>query len=304
MDDVSAAEVGDFESERLLASALRDRRVIVLTGAGVSTESGIPDYRGEGSRRRTSIQGPEFRRSAAVRARYWARAAIGWQRLGGARPNPGHEAIARLEAGGVVTAVITQNVDRLHQAAGSKRVVELHGAIAEVSCLSGDACGVVEPRDEVQQRLLERNADLFARITSRAPSAPDGDADLEIGPADLATFAVPTCSGCGAAQRPRVVLFGENVPRTIVDEAFALIDAADALLVAGTSLAVFSGYRFLRRAVERGMPIGIVNIGPVRGQENAAACVRGRTGDVLPRLAEHLLAPVLRETVRTEHNRC
>jgi NAD-dependent protein deacetylase/lipoamidase sirtuin 4 len=286
MSDVAAFPVHGG-AERTLAALLRGRRVVALTGAGLSTESGIPDYRGEGGRP-TSIKGPDFRRSPSVRARYWARAIIGWERFGRARPNRGHEALAQLEEAGLLRGVVTQNVDRLHQRAGSRRVVELHGAIAEVSCLSGEACGHVEPREEVQRRVVDWNRELLARIAARtaAASAPDGDAELELAPSELADFRVPSCAACGAPQRPRVVLFGENVPPAVVADAFALLEDADALLVAGTSLAVYSGFRFLRHARERAMPIAIVNLGRVRGEEHAAVFVRGRTGEVLPRLVE------------------
>jgi NAD-dependent SIR2 family protein deacetylase len=254
----------------------------VLTGAGVSTESGIPDYRSPeaSARRREPIRGPDFLRSAAIRQRYWARAMAGWERFRHARPGPAHEALAELEARGKVTRLITQNVDRLHQAAGSRNVIELHGALAEVVCV---ACGALEDRDAYQLRLRGANPAWSDRA---GPAAPDGDADL---PDDLVLgFEVPPCTGCGSALRPRVVLFGENVARSIVDEAFASIDECEALLVAGTSLAVYSGYRFLRRAVERGVPIVIVNRGPVRGQEHARAKVEASTGAVLRELARIL----------------
>jgi NAD-dependent SIR2 family protein deacetylase len=265
-----------------LAHILSGRRVAVLTGAGVSTESGIPDYRSPeaSARRREPIQGPDFLRSAATRQRYWARAMTGWERFRHARPGPAHEALARLEARGRVTGVVTQNVDRLHQAAGSRNVIELHGALAEVVCVG---CGVLEDRDAYQVRLRAANPAWSDRA---GPAAPDGDADL---PDDaIAGFDVPPCLRCGGATRPRVVLFGENVARAIVDEAFAGIDACEALLVAGTSLAVFSGYRFLRRAAERGVPIAIVNRGPVRGQEHARVKVEASTGAVLRELARIL----------------
>jgi NAD-dependent SIR2 family protein deacetylase len=271
---------------RALASSLVPilvgRRVAVLTGAGVSTESGIPDYRSPeaSARRRESIQGPDFLRSAATRRRYWARAMAGWERFRHARPGLAHEALAHLEARGRVSGVITQNVDRLHQAAGSRDVIELHGALAEVACVS---CDALEDRDAYQVRLRAANA---AWVDRGGPAAPDGDADL---PDDVVLgFEVPPCLRCGGAVRPRVVLFGENVARPIVEDAFARIDACDALLVAGTSLAVFSGYRFLRRAAERGVPIAIVNRGPVRGQEHARVKVEASTGAVLSELARIL----------------
>ena len=265
-----------------LADRLRGRRVVALTGAGVSTESGIPDYRSPERRAqsRRPIQGPEFVRSPEVRRRYWARAMTGWESFRCARPGPAHLAVAKLEASGVITRVITQNVDRLHHAAGSQRIIELHGALAEVVCLG---CGTIEDRDAVQERM--RRANLTWCGLGAVP-APDGDADL--GDDAIATFEVPACLGCGGALKPRVVFFGENVARSVVDEALASVDDSDALLVAGTSLAVFSGYRFLRRAVDRGIPIAIVNRGPVRGEEHAEVRIDASTGAALAELAMRL----------------
>ena len=268
---------------RVLAQLLRGRRIVVLTGAGVSTESGIPDYRGPEARQRARrpIHGPEFVHSEAIRRRYWARSMVGWETFRRAQPGPAHLAIACLETRGIVKSVITQNVDRLHHAAGSRCVIELHGALAEVGCL---ACGALEDRDAVQSRMREANRlwhDGAARV------APDGDADLD--DAAVAAFEAPACLRCGGALKPRVVFFGENVARAVVDEAFASVDAAEALLVAGTSLAVFSGYRFLRRAAERGIPVAIVNRGPVRGEEHAEVKIDASTGAALAELA-HALA--------------
>jgi NAD-dependent SIR2 family protein deacetylase len=276
MSAVEAAADGGVDR---LAAALAGRRFVALTGAGCSTESGIPDYRGGGfrGRPRGSIEGPEFRRSAEVRQRYWARASLGWDRIRRAAPNAGHRALAALE-GAHLAGIITQNVDRLHQRAGSRRVVELHGALAEVRCLG---CRALHPRDEIQRRLAEAN-DAWLRDRAVMP-APDGDAEVS-GDA-LAQFRVVDCAACGGVLQPNVVFFGDSVARPVVDAAFALLEGAEALLVAGTSLAVYSGYRFLRRAVELGMPVAIVNLGPVRGEERAAVKVAGATGTVLPLLA-------------------
>lgn len=261
-----------------LLDALRGGRIVALTGAGVSTESGIPDYRSPEARPRTPVRGPEFVRSAAVRRRYWTRSMVGWERLREARPGPAHVALAAMEQCGAVAGIITQNVDGLHGAAGSRRVVELHGSIGEVVCL---ACGTVEPRAAVQARMRRENGDWI-----EAPAAPDGDADL---PDELiARVVVPVCLACGGVLKPRVVFFGDNVPRPVVDEAFALLTEGDALLVAGTSLAVFSGYRFLLRAVERAMPVVIINRGPVRGEEHAVIKVEASTGETLAALARDL----------------
>lgn len=269
---------GSFEA--LVDHVRHAPRVVALTGAGVSTESGIPDYRSpEALQRgpRRPIQGPEFVRSAVLRQRYWARAMAGWDRFRAARPGPAHHALARLERAGVVSGLVTQNVDRLHHAAGSVDVVELHGALAETVCLE---CGRLEPRDALQGRMHAVNP---AFATSAAHMAPDGDAELAD---DLVRgFVVPGCADCDGVLKPNVVFFGHNVARDVVDRAFARVDAADLLLVAGTSLTVFSGYRFLRRAVERGIPVAIVNRGPVRGEEHAAVKVEASTGETLDALA-------------------
>lgn len=272
----TAASLADLL--RLLAG----RRVVALTGAGCSTESGIPDYRGPSSAQRTRapIQYQEFVKSPAARRRYWARSFIGWPRFSAARPNPAHLALAALERAGVVTGVITQNVDRLHHAAGSRRIIELHGALAEVRCLG---CGRVEARAALQARLEQLNPGWSAETRMHRP---DGDADLDDAAAQ--GFAVPECLGCGGVLKPHVVFFGENVPRPIVDEAFAWVEGGEVLLVAGSSLTVFSGFRFVRRARERGIPVAIVNLGPTRGDELAALRVEGRLGEVLPAVAEEL----------------
>lgn len=254
---------------------------MVLAGAGMSTESGIPDYRGpETARRaRNPVQARQFIADPAARARYWARSVVGWPRIAEARPNAAHRALSALERRGAITGVITQNVDGLHQAAGSERVVELHGALARVRCLG---CGALEPRAALQERLLEHNPGWDAHA---APVAPDGDADLE---AALAGFRVPGCAACDGVLKPDVVFFGENVPAKVVESAWALFDEAEALLVVGSSLTVFSGFRFVRRAAERGVPVAIVNLGPTRGDPLAALCVDARLGDALPRLAAAL----------------
>lgn len=258
---------------------LRDRAWVALTGAGVSTESGIPDYRSPeaSARPRRPIQGPEFVRSEALRRRYWARSMVGWERFRAAQPGRAHVGLARLEAQGACGGVITQNVDRLHHAAGSRDVTELHGALAEVICLG---CGALEPRDALQGRMRALNP---SWIDGPAPMAPDGDADLP--DALVERFRVPACRLCAGVLKPHVVFFGHNVARPIVEEAYAKLERAEALLVVGTSLAVFSGYRFLVRAADRGLPIAIVNRGPVRGEERAALKVEASTGAVLEALS-------------------
>jgi NAD+-dependent protein deacetylase sirtuin 4 len=269
------AEAGVDELRRMLRGA----RAVALTGAGMSTDSGIPDYRGpESSKRpRRPIQHADFIRSETMRKRYWARALIGWPRFIAARPNQAHRALAQLEAAGVVDATITQNVDRLHQAAGSARVIELHGALAEVRCLG---CGAIEPRESLQTRLHALNPQLESAV---AITAPDGDADLD--PGLLEGMQICSCLACDGVLKPNVVFFGDNVARPIVDDAFARVEAADVLVVLGSSLHVFSGYRFVKRAHERGIPVAIVNQGSTRGDDLAALRLDAPLGVVLPFLA-------------------
>lgn len=268
-----------------LVELLSGRRVAVLTGAGCSTESGIPDYRGPETRRRARnpIRFKEFVKSPEGRQRYWARAFVGWEKFANKQPNPAHHALAELERSGRLTGLITQNVDRLHHAAGSRDVVELHGALAEVRCLE---CGAVERRAELQRRLDARNP---GWSSLRAEMAPDGDAELPMPLVEQ--FVVADCEPCGGPLKPDVVFFGEGVPRDRVERAYRAADAADALLVVGSSLAVFSGFRFVRRAVDRGQRIAIVNLGESRGDRYAHVRVEGRAGTVLPALAEALVQP-------------
>ncbi|MFL5344137.1 MAG: NAD-dependent protein deacetylase [Hyalangium sp.] len=268
-----------------LVNLLRGRRIVVLTGAGCSTESGIPDYRGPGTRARARnpIQHMEFLNHPEVRARYWARSLIGWPRFSSARPNAAHHALAALERDRHVVGLITQNVDRLHHAAGSTRIIELHGALADVRCLS---CGEREAREAVQQRLLELNPGF---VEHQVELRPDGDAELPV--EAVRSFRVADCLRCGGAMKPDVVFFGDNVPRPTVDAAFEMLEEGDALLVAGSSLAVFSGYRFVLRASERHMPIALINLGESRGDDLADVRVEARVGEVLPRLASSLAPP-------------
>lgn len=232
--------------------------VVALTGAGLSTDSGIPDYRGPGARGRRPMTYADFLADAAGRQRYWARSHVGWRRMSHARPNAGHRALAQLESRGLVDAVITQNVDRLHVEAGSRRVVELHGRIDEVTCLG---CGAVTTRAELDRRLAELNPDLDVTATEAgAEVAPDGDALV----ADTSGFRVADCRSCGGVLKPHLVFFGESVPRPRVERCHALVDSARSLLVAGSSLTVFSGRRFVVRARRRGIPVVVVNRGPTR----------------------------------------
>ncbi|MFP5335465.1 MAG: NAD-dependent protein deacetylase [Actinomycetes bacterium] len=257
--------------------------VLVLSGAGLSTDSGIPDYRGPtGALRRGSpMTFREFTGSATARRRYWARSHLGWRTIARARPNPGHEAVARLQATGLVDAVVTQNVDGLHQAAGATGVVELHGGLDRVVCLR---CGDVSTRAELDSRLRLANPGFSAAVQRVNP---DGDADV---PDDvLEGFVVVDCLRCGSGPlKPDVVFFGETVPKDRVRRCFGLVDAADAVLVLGSSLTVMSGYRFVLHAARRGTPVAIVNAGATRGDGRADVRLDAPLGEVLPWLVAEL----------------
>jgi NAD-dependent SIR2 family protein deacetylase len=258
------------------------RHVLVLTGAGLSTASGIPDYRDkDGVRRgRAPIQGPDFRRSDAVRRRYWARSVLGWPTLAGAAPNPGHLALAALERQGTVGHVITQNVDGLHQRAGSARLIELHGNIHHVVCL---ACRASYARASIQQRLLDDNPHLH-HADEQVKALPDGDAQVE--PEALEQFTIPDCERCGGVLQPDVVFFGDNIPAQRTQAALQAMDASDALLVVGSSLMVFSGFRFCRMAAQSGKPIAAVNAGVTRADDLIGLKIGAAAQDVLPRLVQ------------------
>jgi NAD-dependent SIR2 family protein deacetylase len=238
----------------------RHPRLVVLTGAGCSTASGIPDYRAaDGSwKHRRPMAFAEFAASASARRRYWAGSLRGWPRVRDARPNAAHLALARLEAAGRVARLITQNVDGLHQRAGSRRPVDLHGRLDAVECLE---CGAVVPRDDVQALLEAWNPSFTA---TAAAVRPDGDAGVA---EDLAAFRVPDCRECGGVLKPAVVFFGENVPRSRVDDALDALARADALLVVGSSLMVYSGFRFVLAAERLGVPVAAVNQGRTRADD-------------------------------------
>ena len=236
----------------------RHPRLFVLTGAGCSTDSGIPDYRDEEGewKRAQPVMFTPFMADPLTRKRYWARSLIGWRHFGRAAPNRAHEALAVLERRGRVELLVTQNVDCLHQAAGSSNVVDLHGRLDRVRCMS---CEQRISRQQFQEGLLALNPS-WAQLN--APEAPDGDADLEAG--DFSTFNVPDCQYCGGVLKPDVVFFGESVPRDRVDRAMQGLQQADAMLVVGSSLMVYSGYRFAQAAAEAGKPIAAVNLGRTR----------------------------------------
>ena len=263
---------------------LRDRPLVVLTGAGLSTDSGIPDYRGPGAPARTPMTYQEFVSGPAAQQRYWARSHLGWGRMGGAEPNDGHRAVARLGA----DLVITQNVDGLHERAGTPRLVALHGRIAEVVCLG---CRETSSRSALQERLAELNPG-YAERHAAAPVRPDGDVELE----DTADFVVPGCPACGGVLKPDVVFFGENVPADRVTRCYAAVEAlaerGGALLVAGSSLTVMSGLRFVRRAARAGTPVVIVNRGVTKGDARATVKVEGGTTESLVALRDALAAAI------------
>jgi NAD-dependent SIR2 family protein deacetylase len=261
---------------------LAGRRVVVLSGAGISTDSGIPDYRGPDAPARRPMTYDEFVSGPAAQQRYWARSHVGWRRMTQARPNDGHRAVAALQRAGVVTTVITQNVDGLHQAAGSEEVVDLHGRLSRVVCLR---CGDVSDRGALDRRLAELNPG-FARddAVPAAAMAPDGDAEV----ASVAGFVIAPCLVCGGVLKPDVVFFGENVPAARVRLCYDAVDSAGALLVAGSSLTVQSGLRFVRRAHGRGLPIVLVNRGATRGDPLVTQKIDDGCTPVLLALQRHL----------------
>jgi NAD-dependent SIR2 family protein deacetylase len=281
------AELADV----LAAAAAAGTPAVALTGAGISTESGIPDYRGpDGRRRVTPMQHGEFVGSTEARQRYWARSYIGWQRFSAARPNAGHRVVAALQGHGLLGPVITQNVDGLHQEGGARDVVELHGSLADVVCLT---CGDRSGRERLQARMAQSNRGFLALATAAAPDGsrvssqirPDGDVVL---PDDaVARFVLPRCGVCGGdALKPDVVFFGGSVPKERVERCYALVDSAPALLVLGSSLAVMSGYRFVRRARARGIPVLVITHGPTRGDAETTHHLDAPLGATLTALLE------------------
>jgi NAD-dependent SIR2 family protein deacetylase len=270
--------------EQLDGFLQRHRRVLVLTGAGLSTASGIPDYRDkDGVRRgRTPIQGPDFRKSEAVRRRYWARSMAGWPTLAQAAPNAGHRALAELEQAGRIAAIITQNVDGLHQRAGSSNLIELHGNIHGVICLD---CRASYRRDAIQAWLAAANpvlaaADAAGEIVPEA--RPDGDAEIELDA--LQDFHMPSCDACGGTLQPDVIFFGDNIPPERTADALRMQEEADALLVVGSSLMVFSGYRFCKLAAQANKPIAAINLGKTRADDLIGLKVEASAAEVLPLL--------------------
>ncbi|GMR23147.1 MAG: NAD-dependent protein deacetylase [Acidobacteriota bacterium] len=262
----------------------RSRRLVALTGAGCSTGSGIPDYRDRDGewKRKPPVRFQQFIGSAETRQRYWARSMVGWKLVEGAQPNTAHEALAAIEALGPLRYLVTQNVDGLHQKAGSVHVNDLHGRVDRVCCLD---CGQTSSRLEFQNRLSVMNPTWRHHHASYAP---DGDAELD--GVRFEAFQVPECARCRGTLKPDVVFFGESVPRPRVDEAMAHVDACDLLLVVGSSLMVWSGYRFVKRAREHGIPVAAVNLGKTRADAEIDVKVRADCGEVLQAVVRALPA--------------
>lgn len=261
MDGAANFAVGNRDRPRLedVNDVLPDSGVLVLTGAGVSTDSGIPDYRGPGSVPRSPMTYQEFIATPEAHQRYWARAHVGWSKMGTAEPNATHHALAAMQRAGRLHGLITQNIDGLHGSAGHRDVIDLHGRIDRVRCID---CEARTHRAVVQERLDALNPGWTEHA---ADFAPDGDADLEV----TSGFVVAPCEACGGRLKPDVVFFGESVPKPLVEHCFALTESARALLVLGSSLTVMSGLRFVRRAHAKGIPVIIVNRGTTRGDDLA-----------------------------------
>ena len=265
-----------------VANLLRDRSWVALTGAGISTDSGIPDYRGPTSIRATPMQYSEFVGSLDAQQRYWARSYLGWRRIGHAKPNAGHRALADLETAGLA-GVITQNVDGLHAAAGTQRLITLHGDIATVICLD---CGDRSARTELQDRLADANPQLDEPpVLEHAELRPDGDAVAR----DWQQFRLVGCLQCGGRLKPDVVFFGESVPKARVEAAYALVEHADVLVVLGSSLTVMSGLRFVRHQARLQQPVVIINRGHTRGDDLATVKIDSGCSETLSEIRETLL---------------
>ena len=261
------------------ADALRDRKVAVLTGAGVSTDSGIPDYRGEGAPVRNPMTFQQFLKDPEYRKRYWAGSHLGWRRFDGAVPNDGHCVLAELESAGVVNGIITQNVDGLHLRAGSQRVVDLHGTMDRVRCLT---CGQAFARADVAERIAQANP--WLDEPNSFELAPDGDVEFT----QIADFVTPNCTVCGGIIKPDIVFFGEFIPTEKFAEASALVQSAEALLIVGSSLVVNTGIRLLDQATKRRMPIVIINRGLTKGDARATVKIDGGTSETLTELRGRL----------------
>lgn len=277
-----APTASSLPGEAALESAvtlLRGRRFVVLTGAGVSTDSGIPDYRGVGAPVRTPMTFQQFLADTEYRKRYWAGSHLGWKRFSAAQPNDGHRAIADLETSGMVNGVVTQNVDGLHLRAGSLRVVDLHGTMDRVRCLQ---CGQSYARDDIASRISADNP--WLDVPGAVELAPDGDVNIS----GVSQFVTPECSVCFGTLKPEIVFFGEFVPKEKFDEARALVLAADALVIAGSSLVVNSGIRLLEQATRRRMPVVVINRGTTKGDARATLKIDAGTTETLVALHDRL----------------
>lgn len=266
-----------------LVTLLAGRRIAVLTGAGISTDSGIPDYRGPDAPPSNPMTIQQFTGDGAFRQRYWARNHVGWRHMDDTLPNAGHRALAALEDAAVVTGLITQNVDLLHTKAGSRNVINLHGTYARVICLS---CGHTMSRAALAEQLEALNPGFIERAEATGGLAVAPDADAVV--ADTASFRYLDCVRCAGMLKPDIVYFGDSVPKEVVAQAYRMVDGADALLVAGSSLTVFSGYRFVRHAAALGIPIAIINRGRTRGDDLATVKVDGGCSELLALLADEL----------------
>jgi NAD-dependent SIR2 family protein deacetylase len=277
IDDVTNAELD------ALAELISGGDVMVLSGAGLSTESGIPDYRGPTglARKATPMTYQTFTADPIARRRYWARSHIGWRSIARANPNTGHATVATFESKGLLTGIVTQNVDGLHQSAGALNVIELHGSLARVVCLN---CQNTLGRDELHKRLHEANPGFDAAVLAVNP-----DGDVELSDEETRQFQIIDCTVCTDGMlKPDVVFFGESVPRDRVQACFAMVERSKSLLVLGSSLTVMSGRRFVLRAVKRGIPVAIVNQGITRSDDVASVTVNAALGEVLPAVAATL----------------
>ncbi|RUR00648.1 Sir2 family NAD-dependent protein deacetylase [Labedella endophytica] len=259
---------------------LRDRVSVFLTGAGVSTDSGIPDYRGEGAPKRSPMNVAQFLTDDAFRRRYWAGSHQGWKRFASSRPNDGHRAIARLESADLSTGVVTQNVDGLHVRAGSRRVVDLHGSMDQVRCLT---CGQMFSRDSIAERMVEQNPGFD--LDEEQELGPDGDVLVS----GIDSFDVPSCTVCGGVLKPDIVFFGEYIPREKFEEATQMVAAAEVLVIAGSSLVVNSGIRLLEQARRSKKPVIIINRGITKGDTRAALKIDAGASQTLTAIADRLL---------------
>ncbi|SDZ05664.1 Sir2 family NAD-dependent protein deacetylase [Herbiconiux ginsengi] len=278
VSSASGASTGIAVDEAV--EVLSGRRIVVLTGAGVSTDSGIPDYRGEGAPPRNPMTFDQFLGSESYRKRYWAGSHLGWTMFDAAQPNDGHRILADLEDAGLVTGVVTQNVDGLHARAGTKHLVDLHGSMDRVSCLR---CGQSYARAGIAQRISEANPWLTEPELVRM--APDGDAEV----AEYEAFVVPACTVCGGTLKPDVVFFGEFIPTEKFAEASSMVASSDAMVIAGSSLVVNSGIRLLEQARRRKLPVVIVNRGVTKGDGRATVKIDAGTTETLRTLAARLL---------------